>query len=103
MLSGNTLIKEKPSRYYKSLRNLSITIKSIKISIKQNSYKLLVDNQYIPSSFFVVISEIYFFVKERGFYFLLKNFLEIKIGATIANSKITLVIISKMALEVYRL
>nr|YP_004376378.1 hyp16 [Moniliophthora roreri]ADO51599.1 hyp16 [Moniliophthora roreri] len=42
------LTKEIPIRFYKSFKDLNITIKSCKISIKKNNVKKLMDNNYYP-------------------------------------------------------
>nr|ARI44248.1 hypothetical protein [Lentinula edodes] len=48
IFNGKTIEKETSTRFYKSLKNLNITIKNIKISIKKNNTKLLLNNNYIP-------------------------------------------------------
>jgi hypothetical protein len=45
---GETLVKEIPLRFYKSLKNLSIIIKSTHVTISRSIDKLLVNNKYIP-------------------------------------------------------
>jgi len=45
---GETLVKEVPLRFDKSLKTLSIIIKSTHITISRSIDKLLVNNKYIP-------------------------------------------------------
>ena len=45
---GERLIKEIRLRFYKSLKNLSITISSTKITISRSLDKSLIDNHYLP-------------------------------------------------------
>jgi hypothetical protein len=45
---GKTLTKEIPNRFYKSLKNLSISIDSTHITISRSLDKLLINNKYIP-------------------------------------------------------
>jgi len=45
---GETLVKEIPLRFYKSLKTLSITIDSTHVSINRSIDKPLINNKYIP-------------------------------------------------------
>jgi hypothetical protein len=45
---GETLVKEVPLRFYKSLKTLSITIDSTHVSISRSLDKPLVNNNYLP-------------------------------------------------------
>ena len=48
IFEGLTLVKEIPIRFFKSFKTLDIRIKSTKISIKTNSEKELINNEYKP-------------------------------------------------------
>ena len=45
---GETLVKEVPLRFYKSLKTLSVTIDSTHVSINRSIDKPLVNNKYMP-------------------------------------------------------
>jgi hypothetical protein len=49
---GESLIKEIPLRFYKSLQKLSISISSTQITINKRLDKELVDNHYLPKHLF---------------------------------------------------
>jgi hypothetical protein len=49
---GEKLVRDIPTRFFKSLKNLSINIKPTKITIKMNNSKNLVNNIYLPISIF---------------------------------------------------
>lgn len=48
IFKGETLYREVPVRFFKSLSNLNISIKSFKVSLKFNPDKILVNNNYYP-------------------------------------------------------
>jgi hypothetical protein len=54
---GNTLIKEIPIRFFKSLKNLDISINGTHISISRSLDKPLINNNYIPLHLMLTISE----------------------------------------------
>jgi len=48
IFNGQTIIKNISNRFFKSFKNLSITIKDTNISIKNTNHKKLVNNLYLP-------------------------------------------------------
>ena len=48
IFNGKTIIKYISSRFYRSISNLSITIKDTKIAVSFKPNKILVNNNYIP-------------------------------------------------------
>jgi hypothetical protein len=48
LFEGNHITKNISSRFYKSFKDLNITIKDTSITIKNNSHKQLVNNIYLP-------------------------------------------------------
>lgn len=69
IFNGSILIKEIPSRFYKSFNNLNITIKSAKVSIRMNNEKELINNIYIPKN----INNLYHDLDNRSLFNKLKN------------------------------
>lgn len=63
------LTKEIPIRFYKSFKDLNITIKSCKISIKKNNVKKLMDNNYYP----IYVNNLNHELDNRNFLTKLKN------------------------------
>ena len=50
IFNGKTIIKDIPFRFYKSFKDLSITVSSTKTSIKKSNDKQLINNYYIPKN-----------------------------------------------------
>lgn len=48
LFKGGTLIKETPNRFFKSLKYLTVSIKTVKIILSRNSDKKCVHNQILP-------------------------------------------------------
>ena len=69
IFNGSILIKEIPSRFYKSFNNFNIIIKSAKVSIRMNNEKELINNIYIPKN----INNLYHDLDNRSLFNKLKN------------------------------
>ena len=69
ILKGETITKEVPIRFHKSLKDLSITSKNVKINIKKNCDKKLIDNKYIP----LTINEMNHEFDNRSIFIKIKN------------------------------
>jgi hypothetical protein len=52
IFNGKTIVKNIPIRFYKTFKDLSIAIKSTKVTIKKTNDKLLIDNHYLPINIF---------------------------------------------------
>jgi hypothetical protein len=48
IFNGDTLYRDIPTRYFKSLNNLNISIKPIKLTLKRNYEKKIISNNYLP-------------------------------------------------------
>jgi DNA polymerase family B len=69
LFNGLTLYKFVENRFYKSFKNLSISIKSVNVSIKMNSDKKLINNNFIPLNIF----NLNHCLDNRSFYLKLRN------------------------------
>ena len=69
ILNGYSITKEVPIRFHKSLKDLSITSKNVKIIIKKNNDKELINNRYIP----LTINEMYHVTDNRSIIPKIKN------------------------------
>ena len=69
IFNNKTIEKFIPIRFYKSFKDLNITIKSTKISIRKNSDKILVNNSYIPKH----INDLNHNLDNRTFFNKIKN------------------------------
>lgn len=52
IFNGKIITKDIPIRFYKTFKDLSIAIKSTKVTIKKTNDKLLIDNHYLPINIF---------------------------------------------------
>lgn len=52
LFNGQILTKEVPIRFYRKFNDLSIKIKSIKVSLRFNPDKTLINNEYLPKNIY---------------------------------------------------
>jgi len=69
IFEGEIITKNVPSRFYKCLKDLNISIKDIKIDISKNNDKILLNNDYIPMNIYNLNHEL----DNRSFFLKLKN------------------------------
>ncbi len=69
LFKGGSLSKFVPNRFYKSFKDLNISIKSVNVTVKMNHDKILIDNNYIPTNVFNLNHEL----DSRSYFLKLKN------------------------------
>ncbi len=69
LFEGKIITKATPNRFFRSLKELTISIKPSKVSIKKSNDKVLVNNDYMPLNIFNLNHSL----DNRGMFLKLKN------------------------------